>query len=88
MADLKKLSKQETEEQIKQIVNSQPTLKQIKKAKRLAMSKNIKLGSLRKKFCKKCLTFFTPNNSEIRIKKSFKVVRCKSCGNVGRYRIK
>jgi len=82
-----KLSKQETEEQIKQIFNNQPTPKQIKKAKRLAASKNIKLGPLRKKFCKKCLTLFTPNNSEVRIKKPLKIVKCKTCNHISRYKL-
>ena len=87
--DKKKLSKKETEEQIKQIFFKKPfpTPKKIKKAKRLAMSKNIKLGNLRKKFCKKCLTFLTPNNSEIRIKKLLKIIKCKSCNHISRYKI-
>ena len=83
-----KISKQETEQQIKQIFSNNPTQKQIKEAKRLAMSKNIQLGDLRKKFCKKCFTFFTPNNSEIRIKKPLKVIKCKGCGYVGRFKLK
>ena len=43
--DKKKLSKKETEEQIKQIFFKKPfpTSKEIKKAKRLAMSKNIRI---------------------------------------------
>ncbi len=89
MSNLKKLSRQETEEQIKNIFKSEEisTPKQIKEIKKLAMSENIKLRGLRKKFCKKCLTFFTPNNSEIRIKNGFKMVRCKSCGYVGKYKL-
>ena len=84
----KKLSKIEAEQQINQIFSNQPSQREIKKVKRLAMSKNIKLGALRKKFCKKCLTFFTPNNHNIRIKKPFKIVKCKSCENVSRYKLK
>jgi RNase P subunit RPR2 len=88
--DKKKLSKKEIEEQIKQIFFKKafPTPKEIKKVKRLAMSKNIKLGDLRKKFCKKCLIFLTPNNSEIRIKKPIKLIKCKSCNYVSRYKLK
>lgn len=82
-----KLSKQETEQQIKQIFSNNPLPKQIKKAKRLAMSKNIKLGNLRKKFCKKCFTFFTLNNSEIRIRKPFKIIKCKKCGYISRHKL-
>ncbi len=85
----KKSLKQETENQIQQIFSQKtiPTPKQIKKIKKLAMSKNIKLGSLRKKFCKKCFTFFTPNNSEIRIKKPFKIIKCKICNHISKYKL-
>ncbi len=83
-----KLSKIEIQEKIKQIFsnssNSNP--KEIKKAKKLAMSKNIKLGNLRKLFCKKCYAFFNSENSEIRIKKGFKIIKCK-CGYVSRYKL-
>jgi len=82
-----KLSKQESEQEIKQIFKNNPTPKQIKKAKALAMSKNIKLGSLRKKFCKKCLTFFAPNNSEIRIRKPYRIIKCKNCRHLNRYKL-
>ena len=84
----KKLSKKEVEVTIKKIFSNQPSKKEIKKVKKLAMSKNIKLGSLRKKFCKKCLTFFQPSNNKIRIKRPFKIIKCKHCGYVRRYRMK
>ena len=82
-----KLSKKQIEQELKQTFNSNnpPTQNQIKKAKRLAMSKNLPLKQYKKKFCKKCLTFFTPNNSEIRIKKPLKTIKCKNCNHVSRY---
>ncbi|MFH1358660.1 MAG: hypothetical protein ABIH37_02105 [archaeon] len=83
----KKLSKQEIQEQIKEIFSKKPNQKEIKKAKKLAMSKNIKLGSLKKMFCKKCFTFFTHNNSQIKIKKPFKIIKCKECGYVSKYKL-
>jgi len=83
----KKLSKTETQQEIEQIFKNNPNPKQVKKARKLAMSKSIKLGSLRKKFCKKCLTPLTPNNSEIRIKKPFKIIKCKKCNYIGRYKL-
>ncbi len=79
--------KQQIETQIKEIFSKNPTPKQIKKAKKLAMSKNIKLRELRKKFCKKCLTFFTPSNHEIKIKKPYKIIKCKNCNYVSRYKL-
>ena len=51
---LKKLSKQEAMQQIKEIFSGNPADEKIKKAKKTAMSKNIKLGAARKLFCKKC----------------------------------
>ena len=84
----KKSSKEEIKKKINKIFSNQPSKKEIKKVKRLAMSKNIKLGPLRKKFCKKCLTFFQPSNNKIRIKKPFKIIKCKHCGFVSRYKIK
>ena len=82
-----KLSKQETEKKINEIFSHNPSSKEIKKAKKLAMSKNIKLRDLRKKFCKKCYSLFNSNNSKIRVKKGFKIIKCK-CEYVSRYKIK
>jgi len=85
--NLKKTLKQELEEQINKIFSNNPSQKQIKKTKKLTMSKNIKLGNLKKKFCKKCFTFFTPNNHEIRIKKPLKIIKCKNCNHISRYKL-
>jgi RNase P subunit RPR2 len=86
----KKLSKKIIEEQVLEVFSKKqnPTQKQIKKTKKLAMSKNIKLGNLKKKFCSKCFSFFTSNNSEIRIKKGFKILKCKECDYISKYKLK
>lgn len=82
-------TKQEIESLVKEVFTKQnPSVKEIKKIKTLAMSKNIKLGEYRKKFCKKCYSFFNSVNSEIRIKKPYKIIKCKNCGFVSRYRMK
>jgi len=52
-----KLSKEQIKEEIKNIFLNKPNPREIKKAKKLASSKNIKLGDLRKKFCKKVFNF-------------------------------
>ena len=83
-----KSSKQETEKRIKQIFSENSSPNEIKKAKKLAMSKNIKLGNLRKRFCKKCYSLFNSKNSEIRIKKGLKIIKCKNCDYISRYRLK
>ena len=84
-----KLSKSEIEQKIKDVFSKEnPPKEDIRKIKKLAMSKNIRLSDYKKKFCKKCLSYFNPNNSEIRIKKGFKTVKCKECDNVSRWRMR
>jgi len=83
-----KLSKPETEQKIQEIFANNPSPKEIKKARTLAMSRNIKLGILKKKFCKKCCSFFNSKNSEIRIKKTLKTITCKECNHISRYKLK
>ena len=81
------LSKKEIQTKIKETFNANPTQKEIKKIKRLAMSKNIRLKEYKKKFCKNCLTYFTSTNSTIRIKKPYKRITCKNCNNMSRYHL-
>jgi len=81
------LSRQETKKKINEIFSNNPSPNEIKKAKKLAMSRNIKLGRLRKKFCKKCYSLFNSSNSKTRIKNGFKIIKCK-CGYVSRYKLK
>ena len=57
-----------------------------KKAKKLGMKNSIKLGNLRKKFCKKC--FESLVNSKTRINKKHRAITCGKCGNVNRWKLK
>ena len=82
----KKLSKSETEAKIKDLSENLSS-DNIKKIKKLAMSKNIKLGKLKQKFCKKCYSLFNSQNSQIRIKNKFKIIKCKKCNEISRYRL-
>jgi predicted Zn finger-like uncharacterized protein len=82
------LSKLEIENKINDTFSKNPSKEQIRKIKKLAMSKNIKLGELKKDFCKKCYTLYNLQNSEIRIKNGFKKIKCKTCGFISRYKIK
>jgi len=84
---MKKVSKTESEKQIKDffvnIKNKTPM--EIKKIKKLAMKQNIKLGKLKKTFCKKCYSVYkTPL---IRIKNKIKSVGCENCGYINRFKI-
>jgi len=84
---MKKLSKTEAEKEIKEffknIQNKSP--KEIKKIKKLAMRHNIKLGELRKKFCKKC---YFSRLKILGIKNKTKRIICKSCGEISRWKMK
>ena len=85
--ELKSLSKKEALEFIKKSFEENPSKESLKNLKLLAMSKNIKIGGMRKRFCKKCYSLF-PVNAEIRIKKPYKKIKCKNCGYIARYKIK
>jgi len=52
------------------------------------MNKKIRLGDLKKKFCEKCYLLFNSENSEVRIKRGMKIIKCGACGNMGRYKLK
>ena len=79
-----KLSIKETEDKIKKTFSDFPTPNEIKKAKKLAMSKNIKLSVLKKKFCKKCYSIELRVKS---IKNKIKTTECKNCGGISRWKI-
>jgi RNase P subunit RPR2 len=83
---MKKLSKTDAEKQIKKIFgdvkNKSP--KEIKKIKKLAMSQNIQLKELRKKFCKKC---YSPDLKIRGIKNKIKTIECKNCGKLMKWKI-
>lgn len=82
------LSKSEIQEKINEVFLKKADKKEIEKIKKLASSKNIKLGEYKKRFCKKCLSLFNSDNCEIRIKKGFKIVKCKNCKFISKYKLK
>lgn len=65
-------------------MTSKGDAKENKEAKKLAMRNNVKLGKLRKEFCQKC---FEKLEGRTRIKNGFKIVECKNCGDVMRWKI-
>lgn len=83
---MKKISKTEAKEIVekffKDIKNKNPY--EIKKIKKLAMSQNIKLKEMRKKFCKKC---FSSHLKIVNTKNKIKKVKCENCGNISRWKI-
>ncbi|MBU2053027.1 MAG: hypothetical protein ABIJ14_00525 [Nanoarchaeota archaeon] len=84
---IKKISKAEAKKQIEEFFKDIKckTSKDVKKIKRLGMRHNIPLKEKRKMFCKKCLTPY--QNPNIKIKKGLKIVNCKNCGYVSRWRL-
>ena len=87
---IKNLSKTEAKKIIekffKNIKDKNP--KEVKKIKRFAMRYNILLKEKRKLFCKKCYVVFNAKNSETRIKKGKKIIRCLNCKNINRWKAK
>lgn len=84
---MKKLTKPEAEREIKEFFKNlkdrEP--RELKKIKRLAMKHNIKLGALKKRFCRKC---YSINLAVKRIKGKIKVIECKNCGSISRWKLK
>ena len=83
-----KLSKlqllKETDLFFSKIRNKSPS--EIKKIKRLAMGKNIKLGRRKRLFCKKCLNPYKIPKTKIR--RGIKTVICENCGYKSRWKIR
>ena len=84
---MKKLSKTEAKKQIADFFRNteNKSSKEVKKIKKLAMSHNIQLKELRKKFCKKCYFLL---KGKVRIKDKKKVIICENCGSTSRWKIK
>ncbi|MDO8623513.1 MAG: hypothetical protein Q7R52_04670 [archaeon] len=83
---MNKLSKSETEKEIKEFFEdiNKKSPKEIKKIKKLAMRYNLKLGSLRKKFCKKC---YSTRLKTLNIKRGIKKVQCEKCKSIFRWKL-
>ena len=82
------LTKSEIEKYVQEVFSKKSSPNEIKRAKKLAMNKKIRLGEYRKRFCKKCYSQYNSSNSEVRIKNGLKVIRCKECKTISRYKIK
>ena len=62
-------------------------VKYITKARKLAKRNNFSLKPYRKLFCRKCNSYFTLENSQIRIKKDLKTIKCLKCMTYRRFKI-
>lgn len=82
---MKRLAKNEAEKEIKKAFCRKISPKEVKKVKKLAMKYNIKLGKLRKKFCKKCYSTELKVKS---VKKGMKTIECKNCEQISRWKLK
>jgi predicted Zn finger-like uncharacterized protein len=85
----KDISKTEAKETIEKFFYSIKDKKPegVRKIKKIAMKHRIKLGKNKRLFCKKCFSVFNSQNSQIRIKKGMKTIKCKKCMNVSRSRL-
>jgi RNase P subunit RPR2 len=86
---MKKISREEAKEKINDFFKEtkNKTTKENKKIKKLAMSHNIPLRELRKKFCKKCYTPYS-GKEKVRIKNGIKTIECNNCKKINRWKIK
>ncbi len=57
----------------------------MKLAKKIGMRYNVRLGVLKRRFCRHCFSFFTSENSRRRMKDGVMSVTCLSCGKITRY---
>ncbi len=57
----------------------------MKLAKKIGMRYNIRLGVLKRRFCRHCFSYFTAENSRRRMKNGIMNVMCLSCGKITRY---
>jgi len=90
---MKKLSlnRKEVEKKIKEFFENlgEATSEEVRKIKKLGMSLNIRLGELRKNFCKKCMAPCIPGvTCEVRIKGKLKNVKCRLCKTTNKWKIK
>ena len=58
---------------------------EVKKIKNLAMKFNIKLGSYRKSFCKKC--YSSLHDGKVRTNKEYKTLECSKCKFLNKWKI-
>jgi RNase P subunit RPR2 len=79
------ISKSETIEKIKEFSGKTNfSSDDVKKIKKMAMKYKIKLGEIKKKFCKKCLN---PLKGKIRINNGYKSITCINCGLINKTKI-
>ncbi|NMB66942.1 hypothetical protein GYA25_02690 [Candidatus Woesearchaeota archaeon] len=87
----KEMSRTQIEKKIKEFFNDEKfkekSQKEIKKIKRLAMSKNIPLKDFKKLFCKYCLKPYS-GIEKVRIKNKIKTIECSNCNKKSRWRLK
>lgn len=79
--DFFKLAKEESKQ------NPKIASQHVAKARKLAKRSNLSIKKYRKLFCKKCNSFFTSENSQIRIKKGMKTIKCLQCRAYRRFKI-
>ena len=82
---IKKLFDMAREEALKE--NWERSRRYVRLARKIAMKFNISISKYKRKFCKKCNTYFTSKTVRIRTqKKNMKVAyTCLVCGNIQRY---
>jgi RNase P subunit RPR2 len=79
------LSKSQAQEKIKSFFSQKTfSAEQVKKIKRLAMKYKIRLGPLRRKFCKSCLSQL---NGAVNISRTHKTIICQNCSHKNTFKL-
>ncbi len=85
---MKKISRSEAKERIEKFFDyiKNKNSDEIKKVKNFAANQKLPLGKHKESFCKKCFMPFQ-SNEKIRIKRGFKTIECKNCGEIKRIKL-
>lgn len=51
----------------------------VQRAKKIGMRYNVRLGALRKRFCRHCFAYFTGTNARRRLVRGMLKIKCLSC---------
>jgi len=86
----KKITRSQIEKEIISFFNQSISEKdsfEVKRIKKIAMSKNISLKDFKKLFCKYCLNPYN-RKEKVRIKNGIKSTTCNKCNKTSRWKIK
>ena len=81
-----KIARERIEILFSEAAKAEPELarRYVKLAKKIGMRYNVRLGKLKRRFCKHCYSYFTAENSKKRLTSGIMNVHCLSCNKITR----